>query len=86
LSTNRVSIDVVARIIKFNISRKEETFKFKARGSKKCNQVMVTIRPERNALTPNKKPSAAKNLCMKFSGRVKNATTVVTRSPVAPVN
>jgi hypothetical protein len=86
LSTTRATIDVTARIIKLNINRKEETYTFKPKGTKTCNQVMVTIRPERNAMTPDKKPNAAKNFSMKFSGHVKNATPVVTRSPVAPVN
>jgi hypothetical protein len=54
LSTTRAMIDVVARIIKLNISRKEETSTFKPKGTKKCNQVMVTIRPERNAMTPDR--------------------------------
>jgi hypothetical protein len=86
LSTTGVTIDVVARIIKLNISRKEETSIFKPKGTKKCNQVMVTIRPERNAMTPNKKPNAAENFSTKFSQRVKNATLVETRSPVALAN
>jgi hypothetical protein len=86
LSTTGATIDVAARIIKLNINRKEEKFTFKPKGIKKCNQVMVTIRPERNAITPNKKPSTAKNFFTKFSRRVKNATLVVTRSPVEPVN
>jgi hypothetical protein len=60
-------IDVAARIIKLNIHRKEETFTFKPKGTKKCNQAMVTIRLERNATTPDKKPSVAKNFSMKFS-------------------
>jgi hypothetical protein len=50
-------IDVAARIIKLNISRKEGTSTFKPKDTKKCNQVIVTIGPERNAMTPNKKPS-----------------------------
>jgi hypothetical protein len=58
-STTGATIDVAARIIKLNISRKEETFTFKPKGTEKCNQIMVTIRPERNAMTPDKKPSAA---------------------------
>jgi hypothetical protein len=86
LSTTGATIDVAARIIKLNISRKEETFTFKPRGTKKWNQVMVTIRPEKNAMTPNKKPSTSENFSMKFSRCVKNATPVMTRSPVAPVN
>jgi hypothetical protein len=86
LSTTGATIDVAARIIKLNISRKEETSTFKPKGTKKCNQVMVMIKPERNAMTPNKKPSVVKNFSIKFSQRVKNATPVVTRSPDAPMN
>jgi hypothetical protein len=86
LSTTRAMIDVVARIIKLNINRKEETSTFKPKGIEKCKQVMVTISPESNAMTPDKKPSAAENFSMKFSQRVKNATPVVTSSPVAPAN
>jgi hypothetical protein len=44
LSTARAMIDVVAGIIKLNISRKEETFTFKPKGTEQCNQVMVMIR------------------------------------------
>jgi hypothetical protein len=75
LSTTRAMIDVAARIIKLNICRKEETSTFKPMGTKKCNQGMVMIRSERNAMTPDKKPSA-----------VENATPVATRSPIAPAN
>jgi hypothetical protein len=67
LSTTRAMIDVAARIIKLNINRKEETFTFKPKGTVKCNQVMGTIRPERNAMTPEKKPNAAENFSMKSS-------------------
>jgi hypothetical protein len=67
LSTTKATIDVAGRIIKLNISRKEETSTFKPKGTEKCNQVMVTIRPERNAMTPDKKPSAAENFSTKFS-------------------
>jgi hypothetical protein len=67
LSTTGAMIDVAARIIKLNISRKQETSTFKPKGTKKCNKVVVTIRLERNAMTPDKKPSAAKNFSMKFS-------------------
>jgi hypothetical protein len=63
---NGATIDVVARIIKLNISRKEETSTFKPKGTEKCNQVMVTIRPERNAMTPDKKPNAVENFSMNF--------------------
>jgi hypothetical protein len=59
-------IDAVARIIKHNISRKEETITFKHKGTEKCNEIMVMIRPERNAMTPDKKPSIAENFSMKF--------------------
>jgi hypothetical protein len=86
LSTTRAKIVVAARIIKLNISRKEETSTFKPKGTEKCNQVMVMIRPERNAMTLDKKPNAAENFSMKFSRRVKNATLVATRSPVTPAN
>jgi hypothetical protein len=67
LHTTGAMIDVAARIRKLNISRKEETSTFKPKGTKKCNQVMVTIRPERNAMTPIKKPSTTENFSMKFS-------------------
>jgi hypothetical protein len=43
LSTTRATIDAAARIIKLNISRKEETYTFKPKDTKKCNQVMVMI-------------------------------------------
>jgi hypothetical protein len=86
LSTTGAMIDVVARIIKPNISRKEKTFTFKPKGTKNCKQVMVMIKPERNAMTPNKKPSVVKNFSTKFSRCVKNATLVVTRSQVASTN
>jgi hypothetical protein len=86
MNTTRATIDVTARIIKLNISRKEEMSTFKPKGIKKCKKVMVMTRPERNATTPNKKPSTAENFSTKFSQRVKNATPIVTRSPVAPVN
>jgi hypothetical protein len=66
LSTTRATIDVAARIIKLNISRKDETSTFKPMGTKKCNQLMVTIRPGRNAMTPDKKPNAAENFSTKF--------------------
>jgi hypothetical protein len=86
LSTTGATIDVVARITKLNISRKEETSTFKPNGTERCNQVMVTIRLERNAMTPDKKPSEAMNFSTKFSQRIKNTTPVVTRSLVAPAN
>jgi hypothetical protein len=86
LSTTGATIDVAARIIKLNISRKEDTSTFKPKGTEKCNQVMAMIRPERNAMTPDKKPSVAENFSIKFSRHVKNATPVVTRSPVTPTN
>jgi hypothetical protein len=86
LSTTRGTIDVAVRIIKLNISRKEETSTFKPKVTERCNQVMVMIRPERNAMTPDKKPSAAEIFSMKFSQRVKNATLIATRSSVVPAN
>jgi hypothetical protein len=85
-STTGATIIVTARIIKLNISRKEETYTFKFKGTKKCNQGMIMIRSERNAMTPDKKPSAAENFSTKFSRCVKNVTPVATRSLVAPVN
>jgi hypothetical protein len=66
LSTTGATIVVATTIITLNISRKEETSTFKPKGTKKCNQVMVTIRLERNAMTPDKKPSVAENFSMKF--------------------
>jgi hypothetical protein len=84
LSTTGPTIDVAARIIKLNISRKEELSIFNPRGTEKCNQVMV--RPERNAMTLDKKPSTAENFSTKFSRRIKNATQVATRSLVALAN
>jgi hypothetical protein len=86
LSTTGAMIDVAARIIMLNISRKEETSTFKPKGTEKCNQVMVTIRSERNAMTPDKKPSVAENFSMKSSQRVKNATSDAIRSPLAAAN
>jgi hypothetical protein len=85
LSTTGATIDVAAGIIKINISGKEETFTFKPKGIEQCNKVMVTIRLERNAMTPDKKPSAAEKFSTKFSRCVKNAMPTVTSSPVAPV-
>jgi hypothetical protein len=85
LSTARATIHVAARIIKLNISEKEETFTFRPKGTKQYNQVMVMIRLERNAMTPDKKPSVAEIFLMKFSRRVKNATPAATSSPVTPV-
>jgi hypothetical protein len=86
LSTTRATIDVAARTIMLNISRKEETSTFKPKGTEKCNQIMVMIRPERNAMTPDKKHSTAENFSTKFSQCVKNATSVVIRSPVTLTN
>jgi hypothetical protein len=86
LSTTGATVDVAARIIKLNIIRKEETSTFKPKSTKKCNQVMVMIRQERNAMAPDKKPNATENFYTKFSRRIKKATQVATRSPVAPTN
>jgi hypothetical protein len=85
LSTTGAMIDVAAGIIKLNISGKEETFTFKPKGIKKCNQVMVMIRPERSAMTPDKKPSTTEIFSMKFLRCIKNAMPTGTSSPVAPV-
>jgi hypothetical protein len=85
LSTAGATIDVAAGIIKLNISGKEETFTFKPKGTEQCNQVMVTIRLERNAMTPDKKPSAADDFSMKFSRCVKNVMPASTSSLVASV-
>jgi hypothetical protein len=74
LSTTGATIDVVARIIKLNISKKEETSTFKHKGTKKCNHVTVTITLKRNAMTPDKKQTVAENFSTKFSRRIKNAT------------
>jgi hypothetical protein len=82
LSTTGATMDVVAGIIKLNNSRKEETFTFKPKGAEQCNQVVVTIRLERNAMTPDKKLSAAENFSTKSSQRIKDATPAATSSPV----
>jgi hypothetical protein len=82
LSTARATVDVAAGIIKLNISGKEETFTLKPKGADRCNQVMVMIRPERNAMTPDKKSSAAENChayCDKFSNRTGNLNLQVWR-------
>jgi hypothetical protein len=67
LSSARATIDVAAKIIKLNINGKEETFTFKPKGAEQCNQVMVTIRLERNAMMPDKKPSAFEKFSTKSS-------------------
>jgi hypothetical protein len=85
LSTVGAMIDVAAGIIKLNISRKEEAFTFKPKGTEQCNQVMITIRLERNSMTPDRKPSVAENFSPKFSRRVKNATSAATSSAIVPV-
>jgi hypothetical protein len=86
LRTTGAMIDVTTRIIKLNISRKEEASTFKPMGTKKCNQVMVTIRLERIVVTPEKKPSVVENFSTKFSRRIKNATPVAIRTPITPTN
>jgi hypothetical protein len=85
LSTAGAMIDVAAGIIKLNISEKEETFTFKLKGTEQCNQDMVTIRLERNAITPDKKPNTAEDFSTKFSRCIKNVMPVVTSSPVVLV-
>jgi hypothetical protein len=62
LSTTGATIDVASGIIILNISGKEETFTFKPKCTEQCNQVMVTIRLERNPMTPDKKPIVAEDL------------------------
>jgi hypothetical protein len=84
LSTAGTTIHVAAGIIKLNISGMEEIFTFKPKGTKQCNQVMVMIRPERKAMTPDTKPSAADIFLPKFSRHVKSAMFAVTSSRVVP--
>jgi hypothetical protein len=84
LSTDEATIDVTAGIIKLNISGKEETFTFKPKGTEQCHQVRFTEGPERDATTPDKKPSATKNFSMKSTRRINNVTPAVTSSLVAP--
>jgi hypothetical protein len=84
LSTTGATIDIAAGIIKLNNSSKEKTFTFKPKGAEQCNLVMVMIKLERNAMTPDKKPSVAENFSTKSSRRVKNATPAATSSSVAP--
>jgi hypothetical protein len=86
LSIARATIDVTAEIIKLDINGKEETSRFKHKGAEQCNQVMVMIILERNAMMTNKKPSTADNFFIKFSQHVKNATPAATSSPIAPVS
>jgi hypothetical protein len=43
-------------------------------------------RRPRNAMTPDKKPSAIENSSTKFSRRAKNATSAVIGSPVTPTS
>jgi hypothetical protein len=85
LSTAGATIDVAAGIIKLNISGKEETFTFKSKGTEQCHQVRFTEGLERDAMAPNKKPSAADNFSMKSTRCVNNATLAATSSLVAPV-
>jgi hypothetical protein len=66
LGTAEATIDVADGIIKLNISGKRETFTFKPKGTEHFNQVMVMIRLERNAMTPDKKPSTAKKILRNF--------------------
>jgi hypothetical protein len=40
--------------------------------------------PKKNAMTPDKEPSAAENFSAKSTRRVKDATSVATSTPVAP--
>jgi hypothetical protein len=43
------------------------------------------IGPKKDAMTSDKEPSAAKNFSVKSTRRVKDATSAMTSSPVAPV-
>jgi hypothetical protein len=83
LSTAGATIDVAVGIIKLNNSGKEETLPFKLKGTEQCHQVRFTEGLERDAMTPNKKPSTAKNFSMKSTRCINNATPVATSSPVA---
>jgi hypothetical protein len=67
LSTIRATIDVAARIIEVSINENEEAFTFKPKDTEQCNQVMVMIRLEMNAMTPDKKPITAVDFSTKFS-------------------
>jgi hypothetical protein len=85
-------IDVVAGIIKLNISENEETFTFKPNGTKLCNhhghnqaRAGCHVCCDKFSSRTDNKPSAAENFALKFSRRIKNATSAVTSSPVAPV-
>jgi hypothetical protein len=82
LSTIGAMIDVTAGIIKLNISGKEETFTFKLKGTEQCHQVRFTEGPERDAMTPDKKPSTTENFSMKSTQRINNATPTVISSSV----
>jgi hypothetical protein len=66
LSTTRATIDVASRIIKFNIGRTEKISTFKPKGTEKCSQVMVMIRPERNAMKLDKNPRVARIFLQNF--------------------
>jgi hypothetical protein len=54
LSTAGATIDVAAGFRKLNISGKGETSTFQPKGTEQCNKIVVTIRLERNAMTPDK--------------------------------
>jgi hypothetical protein len=79
-STAGAMIDVAAGIIKVNINGMEETFTFKMKGTEQCHQVRFTNGLERDAMTPDKKASAAENFSMKSTRYVNNATLAVTSS------
>jgi hypothetical protein len=92
LSTTGATIDVAARIIKLNISEKEGTFTLKPKGIEQCHQVRFTEGPERDAMTPDKKPSIVENVyeihsthqqchasCDKFSNRIDDLNLQVWR-------
>jgi hypothetical protein len=84
LSTAGATVDVATGIIKLNISEKEETFTL-LKGTEQCHQVRFIEGPERDAMTLDKKPSAAENFSMKSTRCVNNDTPAATSSPVASV-
>jgi hypothetical protein len=83
LSTTGAMIYVAAGIINLNISRKEETFTSKPKRTEQCHQVRFIEGPERDAMTPDKKPTAAENFPAKSPRRINNAMPALTSSPVA---
>jgi hypothetical protein len=85
LRTARATIGVAARIRKLNIGGKEETFRFKPKGTEQCHQVRFRNGPERDAMTPDKKLNTAENFSMKSTQCVNSATPAATSSSITPV-